>query len=114
MRERWGHPPWSASMPPPLYKNLLLHSHTSSRRISLPPLEFPHGLGSARYMFPVAFSRRICCFRCFAGARAWRLSGYPDVCAITDAPLLAVLDVMVLDQMDFITILRSASVRLHH
>src|SRR3954463_10465760 len=39
-------------------------------------------------MFPVAFSGRICCFRCFAGARARRLSGYPDVCAITDAPLL--------------------------
>src|SRR3954469_16348814 len=39
-------------------------------------------------MFPVAFSGRICCFHCFAGARARRLSGYPDVCAITDAPLL--------------------------
>ena len=39
-------------------------------------------------MFPVASSGRICCFRCFAGARARRLSGYPDVCAITDAPLL--------------------------
>src|SRR3954454_1303021 len=25
---------------------------------------------------------------CFPGARARRLSGYPDVCAITDAPLL--------------------------
>src|SRR4051812_38117850 len=34
------------------------------------------------------FFGRICCFRCFAGARARRLSGYPDVCAITDAPLL--------------------------
>src|SRR3954464_3525724 len=39
-------------------------------------------------MFPVAFSGRICCFRCFVGARARRLSWYPYVCAITDAPLL--------------------------
>src|SRR3954471_21875545 len=75
------HAPW---VPPPL----LLSKHTSTRRISLPPLEFPHGLGSARYMFPVDFSGRICCFRCFTGARAWRLSGYPNVCAIMDAPLL--------------------------
>ena len=67
---------------------LLLSEHTSSWKISLPPLEFPHGLGSVRYMFPMAFSGRICCFRYFAGTRAWRLSGYPDVCAITDTPLL--------------------------
>ena len=43
-------PPLSPIKGPPL----LLSKHTSSRRISLPPLEFPHGLGSARYMFPVA------------------------------------------------------------
>src|SRR3954469_6519385 len=78
-----GWAPFPLGCPP-----LLLSKHTSSRRISLSPLEFPHGLGSARYMFPVAFSGRICCFRCFAGARARRLSGYPYVCAITDAPLL--------------------------
>src|SRR3954465_148622 len=94
MWKRWGQPPWLGAMPlgcPPLpYKRtpLLLSKYTSSRRISLPPLEFPHGHGSARYMFPVAFSGRICCFRCFAGARARRLSGYPDMCAITDVPLL--------------------------
>src|SRR4051812_30777550 len=82
--------PWEGAAPPLPIKgtHFLLSSHTSSRRISLPPLEFPHGLGSTRYMFPVAFSGRICCFLCFAGARARRLSGYPDVCAITDAPLL--------------------------
>src|SRR3954470_13507643 len=67
---------------------LLLSKHTSLRRISLPPLEFPHGLGSTRYMFPVDFSGRICCFRCFAGARVRRLSGYSDVGASTHAPLL--------------------------
>src|SRR3954468_3821282 len=39
-------------------------------------------------MFPVVFSGKICCFRCFTRAMAQRLSGYPDVCAITDAPLL--------------------------
>src|SRR3954471_21227115 len=87
MWKRSGQPPWMGAMPlgvPPL----LLSKHTSSRRISLPPLECPHGLELVRYMFPVAFSGRICCFRCFAGARARRLSGYPDVCAIMDAPLL--------------------------
>jgi hypothetical protein len=82
------HAPWVPPLSPIKGPPLLLSKHTSSRRISLPPLEFPHGLGSARYMFPVAFSGRICCFRCFAGARARRLSGYPYVCAITDAPLL--------------------------
>ena len=78
-----GCPPLPIKGPP-----LILSKHTSSRRISLPLLESPHGLGSVRYMFPVDFSRRICCFRCFAGARARRFSGYPDVCVITDAPLL--------------------------
>ena len=94
MWERWGHPPWLGSMPlggPPLpYKRPPSHplkAHLLAKDLS-PPLEIPHGLGSARYMFPVAFSGRICCFRCFAGARARRLSGYPYVCAITDAPLL--------------------------
>ena len=82
--------PWPLGAPLSPIKGppLLLSKHTSSRRISLPPLEFPHGRGSARYMFPMDFSGRICCFRCFAGARARRLSGYPYVCEITDAPLL--------------------------
>src|SRR3954471_5472366 len=78
----WVHPsPYKSPPSPPLISHLLVKDLS-------PPLEFPHGLGSARYIFPVAFSRRICCFRCFAGARARRLSGYLDVCAITDAPLL--------------------------
>src|SRR3954471_8146771 len=83
-----SHAPWVPPLSPIKGPPFLLSSHTSSRRISLPPLEFLHGLGSARYMFPVAFSRRICCFYWFAGARARRLSRYPNVCAITDAPLL--------------------------
>ena len=75
--------------PPPIKGTPLLtsHSHLLVKDLS-PPLEFPDGLGSARYMFPVAFSGRICCFRCFAGARARRLSGYSYVCEIMDAPLL--------------------------
>ena len=84
----WAPCPLGALLSPIKGSPLILSKHTSSRRISLPPLEFPHGIGSARYMFPVAFSGRICCFRCFSGARARRLSGYPYVCAITDAPLL--------------------------
>src|SRR3954468_14344329 len=94
MWKRWGHLHGCHAMgggfPPLPIKgtHFLLSSYTSSRRISLPPLEFPHGQGSARYMFPLAFSGRICCFRCFTGTRARRLSGYPYVCAITDAPLL--------------------------
>ena len=89
--KRWGHPPWLGAMPlgcPPLpYKrppSPPLKAHLLVKDLGI----FPHGLGSARYMFSVAFSRRIFCFRCFAGARARRLSGYPYVCAITDAPLL--------------------------
>src|SRR3954467_5311846 len=64
-----------------------LKAHLLAKDLS-PPFRISHGLGSARYMFPVAFSGRICCFRCFAGERARRLSAYPDVCANTDAPLL--------------------------
>ena len=92
--EEVGAPPWLSrhgrGLPPSPYKRhplTPLISHLLAKDLS-PPLEFPHGLGSARYMFPVAFSGRICCFRCFAGARARRLSGYPYVCTITDAPLL--------------------------
>src|SRR3954467_9197765 len=91
---RGGGSPMAGSMPLgcplSLIKGPLSSSQSTPPRegsIS-PPLEFPHGLGSARYMFSVAFSGRICCFRCFAGARARRLSGYPDVCVITDSPLL--------------------------
>src|SRR3954471_16743531 len=94
MEEEVGAPPWPPAMasglpPPPIKRSppLTSHSHLLVKDLS-PPLEFPHGLGSGRYMFLVAFSGRICCFHCFAGARAWRLSGYPDACAITDAPLL--------------------------
>src|SRR3954464_13026838 len=66
----WGPCPLGA--PPLPYKAPISSSQsTPPREGSLPPLEFPHGLGSARYMFPVAFFGRICCFRCFAGARAW-------------------------------------------
>src|SRR3954465_16032074 len=94
MWKRWGKPHGWAPCPlgaplSPIKGPLSSSQSTPPREGSLsPPSEFPHGLGSARYMFLVAFSGRICCFRCFAGARERSLSGYPYVCAITDAPLL--------------------------
>src|SRR4051812_13660598 len=61
MRDRWGHPPWPEAMPPwaapsPIQGSppLTSHSHLLVKDLS-PPLEFIlHGLGLARYMFPVA------------------------------------------------------------
>src|SRR4051812_22019566 len=76
-------------VPPSPYKRPPSHplkAHLLAKDLS-PPFRISHG-GSARYMFLVDFSGRIFFFRCFAGARAQRLSGYPNVCAITDAPLL--------------------------
>src|SRR5215216_2002594 len=81
------HAPWVPPLPYKSPPSPPLKAHLLAKDLS-PPFRIPHGLGSARYMFPVAFFGRICCFRCFAGARARRLSGYPYVCAIMDAPLL--------------------------
>ena len=60
MKEGRGQPPWPAATPlgaPSSYKRHplpLSHSHLLVKDLS-PPLEFiPHGLGLARYMFPVA------------------------------------------------------------
>ena len=61
MKEGRGQPPWPAAtplgLPPPPIKGtplLTSHSHLLVKDLS-PPLEFiPHGLGLARYMFPVA------------------------------------------------------------
>src|SRR4051812_16323050 len=60
MRERWGHPPWPAAMPPwaaplPYIRSPSPHfSLTPPREGSLSPSRiYPHGLGLARYMFPV-------------------------------------------------------------
>src|SRR3954469_10660819 len=56
----WGQPPFAGhplGVPPPPIKGtplLTSHSHLLVKDLS-PPLEFiPHGLGLARYMFPVA------------------------------------------------------------
>src|SRR3954463_9209292 len=61
MKEGRGQPPWPAStplgaLPPPIKGSPLLTclSHLLVKDLS-PPLEFiPHGLGLARYMFPMA------------------------------------------------------------
>src|SRR3954470_16591576 len=61
MWERWGQPPWLGAMPlgcPTLpYKRPPCHplkTHLLVKDLS-PPLEFiPHGIGLARYMFPMA------------------------------------------------------------
>ena len=55
MRKRWGHPPLATGHgrggDPPLLPH---KAHLLVKDLS-PPLDiFPHGLGLARYMFPVA------------------------------------------------------------
>src|SRR4051812_44189301 len=55
---------------------LTSHSHLLVKYLSPPLVLFSHGLGLGRYMFSVDFyGARICCFRCIARARTWRLSG---------------------------------------
>src|SRR3954462_11701905 len=94
MWKRWGQPPWLGAMPlgvpPSPYKrppSPPLKVHLLAKDLS-PPFRISPWSRISEIHVPVDFSGRICCFRCFAGARARRLSGYPDVCAITDAPLL--------------------------
>src|SRR3954466_16183166 len=66
--EEVGAPPWlprhGRVLPPLPVKgtHFLLSSHTSSRRISLPPLEFPHGLGSAMSCHAIHRNPRITIF----------------------------------------------------
>ena len=62
MEEVKGHPPHAPAMkeghpPPPIKGHPLLTSHTHLlvKDLSPPLVLFPHGLGLARYMFPVAF-----------------------------------------------------------
>src|SRR4051812_47028186 len=61
MEQGVGQPPWPPATPlgapsPPIKSPLLplSHSHLLPKDLS-PPLEFPHGLGSARYMCPCGF-----------------------------------------------------------
>src|SRR3954465_1250397 len=94
MWKRWGQPhgwaPCPLGAPPLPYKrppSPPLTPHLLVKDLS-PPLEFiPHGLGLARYMFPVAFGKKELCFRCITGARRRRLLGASNVCASTDALL---------------------------
>ena len=54
-----------------------------------PPLElFPHGLGLARYMFPVAFRLEGVAASAALLERGMEVVGVSNVCAIMDAPLL--------------------------
>src|SRR4051812_32743253 len=75
--------------PPPIKRPLSLsHTHTSSRR-SLSPFRISPWSRISEIHVPGGFSfEKSCCFRCFAGARARSLLGYPNVCVITDATLL--------------------------
>src|SRR3954470_23791836 len=123
MWKRWGHLHGCHAMgggcPPLPIKgtHFLVSSHTSSRRISLPPLEFPHGLGSARYMFLVAFLEGFVASAASLERGRGGCRGTRTCVRSRMRHCFAVLDLMVLDrldQMDFIMILRLASVRLHH
>ena len=97
-------------------------SHLLVKDLS-PPLElFPHGLGLARYMFPVALSRKELLLPLLCWSEGRRLSGYRTCVrsrmhrcfAVLDLVVLELMDVLESDLLDFITILRSSSVRLHH
>src|SRR4051812_46045520 len=93
MWKRWGQTHGWAHGPlgdPPLHIKgaplPLSHTHLLVKDLS-PPLEFiPHGLGLARYMFPVAFRQE----RVVLPLHRWseeRLLGVSNVCASTDALL---------------------------
>src|SRR3954465_10051036 len=81
------HAPWGA-LRLPIKAPLSSSQSTPPREGSLSPFRISPWSRISEIHVPGGFSGRICCFRCFTGARARRLSGYPDVCAITDAPLL--------------------------
>lgn len=62
---------------------------TPPREGSLSPSSIsPHGLGLARYMFPVALSRKELLLPLLCWSKGREVVGVPDVCAITDALLL--------------------------
>ena len=115
--------------PPPIKGHPLLTSqtHLLVKDLSPPLVLFPHGLGLARYMFPVALSRKELLLPLLCWSEGRRLSGYRTCVRSRMHRCFAVLDLVVLDLLDldlkdvlepdlldFITILRSASVRLHH
>ena len=112
--------------PPPPIKGHPLppsSSHLLMKDLSLPLALFPHGLGLARYMFPVALSGKELLLLLLCWSEGRRLSGYRTCVRSRMHRFFAVLDLVVLeldlmdvlepDLLDFITILRSASVRLH-
>src|SRR3954469_1534795 len=83
-----GHP---LGVPPSSYKR---HpspslSLTPPREGSLSPLEFiPHGIGQARYMFPVAIWQERVVLPLHRWREEARLLGASGVCASTDALLI--------------------------
>src|SRR5215216_2582484 len=112
--------------PPPPIKGLPLltsHTHLLVKDLSPPLVLFPHGLGLARYMFPMALSGKELLLPLLCWSEGWRLSGYRTCVRSRTHRCFAVLDLVVLeldlmdvlepDLLDFITILRSASVRVH-
>ena len=111
--------------PPPIKGHPLLTSHTHLlvKDLSPPLVLFPHGLELARYMFPVALSGKELLLPLLCWSEGQRLSGYRTCVRSRMHRCFAVLDLVVLeldlmdvlepDLLEFITILRSASVRLH-
>src|SRR3954464_13951694 len=92
--EEVGEAPWLGAMPlgcpPSPYKRPPSHplkAHLLVKDLS-PPFRISPWSRISEVHVPNGFFYKDCCFRCFAVTRAQRLSGYPDVCAITDAPLL--------------------------
>ena len=119
--------PDMGGVPPSSYKRPPLSPFflTPPREGSLSPSSiFSHGLGLARYMFPVALSGKELLLPLLCWSEGRRLSGYRTCVRSRMHRCFVVLDLVVLeldlmdvlepDLLDFITILRSTSVRLHH
>src|SRR4051812_30032176 len=112
-----SHAPWVPPLSPIKGPPLLLSKRTSSRRISLPPLEFPMVSDQrdtcSRWLFLEGFVASAASLeRGRGGCRGTRTCVRSRMHHCFEMLDLIMLDR--LDQMDFITILRSASVRLHH
>ena len=134
MMEEVGAPPWLPChgpwLPPLPYKSPPSPPHNTHllvKDLSPPLVLFPHGLGVARYMFPVALSGKELLLPLLCWSEGRRLSGYRKCVRSRMHRCFAVLDLVVMDLLeldlmdvlepdllDFITILRSESVRLHH
>ena len=75
-------------------------SHLLVKDLSPPLVLFPHGLGLARYMFPVALSGKELLLPLLCWSEGRRLSGYRTCVRSWMHRCFAVLDLVVLDLLE--------------